>query len=64
MTDFTKIPDTMLPQVKQQTQARLTALESALTKQQEAFAQSIKVIENNITEAKADLTYINTRLKV
>lgn len=63
MTDYSKLPDTMMPQVKHQITARITALKSALAIQQKTFADAIKTIEDRITEAEVELKQVNERLK-
>jgi len=63
MTDYSKLPDTMLPQVKQQITQRIAALETALTAQRNAFNEAIAIIESSITEAETELKQINARLK-
>lgn len=63
MTDYSALPDTMMPQLQQQILQRISALETALEAQQKVFDESIKTIKDRITEARQELTQVNARLK-
>ena len=59
---YEKLPENMLPQVKEQIQQRIDALTNVVNTQQEALEKSLQGVRDQLKEAESDLEFVESRM--
>ena len=59
---YERVPNVQLPQVKQQLEERIKALENVITTQRTSIEEVLKPIIEQLEEAKEDMKFIENRM--
>ena len=59
---YEKVPNVQLPQVKQQLEERIKALENVITTQRTSIEEVLMPIIEQLEEAKEDMKFIENRM--
>mgnify|MGYP004281594773 FL=1 len=59
---YERVPNVQLPQVKQQLEERIKALENVITTQRTSIEEVLKPIIEQLEEAKEDMKFVENRM--
>jgi len=59
---YANLPNSMMPQVKNQIVERIKALEEVIEAHKKSIDEVLKPVEEQIEEANTDLEWVNSRL--
>ncbi|HIL26946.1 MAG TPA: hypothetical protein EYG21_06130 [Nitrospinaceae bacterium] len=62
LNKYKDLPDTLLPQLKEQCKQRILALETVITTQTDALELALKNVHVQLDDAKKDLTEVESRI--
>ena len=62
LNKYKDLPDTLLPQLKEQCKQRILALETVITTQTDALELALKDVRVLLDDAKQDLTEVEGRM--
>ena len=63
LNKYKDLPDTLLPQIKEQCKQRILALETVITTQTDALEVALRDVQVQLDDAKKDLTEVEERIK-
>ena len=62
LNKYKDMPDTLLPQLKEQCNQRILALETVITTQTDALEVALQDVHVQLDDAKKDLTEVESRM--
>jgi len=63
LNKYKDLPDTLLPQLKEQCKQRILALETVITTQTDALELALRGVHVQLDDAKKDLAEVEERIK-